>query len=338
MSRLFSSGGQSIGASASVHLLNIQCWFPLGLINLISLLSKGLPRVFSSTTIWKHQFFSVQPSFMFHSHICTWLPEKPQLWLYRPLSAKWCLWFLIHSLWLWNPMNCSPPGSSVHGDSPGKNTGVGCRALLRIFPTQGLNPGLPHWRWILCHLSHQGNPRILEWVAYPFSRRTSWPRNQTRILLHCRRILYRRILYQLNYQGSLTIQTVVGEVMSLIFNSPLRFVIAFLPKSKRLFNFMTAVTIHSDFEVQEKKVCHCFPNCHEVMGPDAMTFVFVMLSFKPAVSLSSLTLIKRLFSASSLSAIRVVSSSYLRLLIFLLTILIPACASSSLAFHMMYSA
>ena len=63
-----------------------------------------------------------------------------------------------------------------------------------------------------------------------------------------------------------------------------------------------------------------------------------MLSFKPAFSLSSYTLIKRLFSSSSLSAIRVVLSSYLRLLIFLLAILIPACDSSSLAFHMMYSA
>ena len=63
-----------------------------------------------------------------------------------------------------------------------------------------------------------------------------------------------------------------------------------------------------------------------------------MLSFKPAFSLSSFTLIKRLFSSSSLPAIRVVLSSYLRLLIFLLAILIPACDSSSLAFHMMYSA
>ena len=63
-----------------------------------------------------------------------------------------------------------------------------------------------------------------------------------------------------------------------------------------------------------------------------------MLSFKPAFSLSSFTLIKRLFSASLLFAIRVVLSAYLRLLIFLPAILIPACASSSLAFHMMYSA
>ena len=74
------------------------------------------------------------------------------------------------------------------------------------------------------------------------------------------------------------------------------------------------------------------------MGPDAMTFVFWMLSFKPTFSLSFFTFIKRPFSSSLLSAIRVVSSAYLWLLIFLPAILIPACASSSPAFHMMYSA
>ena len=64
--------------------------------------------------------------------------------------------------------DCSLPGSSVHRDSPGKNTGVGCHALLQgIFPTQGSNPGLPHCRQVLYCLSHQGGPRILEWVAYP---------------------------------------------------------------------------------------------------------------------------------------------------------------------------
>ena len=73
------------------------------------------------------------------------------------------------------------------------------------------------------------------------------------------------------------------------------------------------------------------------MGPDAMIFVFWMLSFKPTFPLSSFTFIKRLFSSSSLYAIKVVSSPYLRLLIFLLAILIPACASSRPAFHMIYS-
>ena len=57
------------------------------------------------------------------------------------------------------PMDWSPPGSSVHGGSQGKNIGVGCHALLQgIFPTQGLNPSLPYCRWILYHLSHQGSP------------------------------------------------------------------------------------------------------------------------------------------------------------------------------------
>ena len=74
------------------------------------------------------------------------------------------------------------------------------------------------------------------------------------------------------------------------------------------------------------------------MGPDAMILVFWMLSFKPAFSPSSFTFIKRLFSYSSLSAIKVVSSAYLRLLIFLPAILISACASSSPAFHLIYSA
>ena len=122
-------------------------------------------------------------------------------------------------------MDCSQPGSSVHGilqarmlelfpspddlpnpgiepmspalqvdslptELPGKpiNIGLSCHALLeRIFPTQGSNPGLPHYRLILYSLSHQESPRILGWVAYPFSRESSQPRN----------------FYQLSYQGSL---------------------------------------------------------------------------------------------------------------------------------------
>ena len=102
---------------------------------------------------------------------------------------------------------------------------------------------------------------------------------------------------------------------------------------------MAAITICSDFGAQKNKVWHYFfwfPICHEVMGLDAMIFVFWMLSFKPTFSLSY-HFIKRLFS-SLFSTIRAVSSTYLRLLIFLLAILIPVCASSSLAFLMMYSA
>ena len=63
-------------------------WFPLGLTSLLSFLSSGLSRVFSSTTVWKHQFLGAQPSLWFNSHIRVWLLEKPWLWLYGPLSPK----------------------------------------------------------------------------------------------------------------------------------------------------------------------------------------------------------------------------------------------------------
>ena len=69
---------------------------------------------------------------------------------------------------LYDPKDGSLPGSSVPGDSPGKNTGVGCHAPLQeISPNQGSNPSLPYYRWVLYHPSHQGSPRILEWVAIP---------------------------------------------------------------------------------------------------------------------------------------------------------------------------
>ena len=80
--------------------------------------------------------------------------------------------FVSESLWphvLYSPWN-----------SPGQNTGGGILSLLQgIFPTQGLKPGLLHCRWILHQLSHKVSPQIVEWVAYPFSSRSSWSRNQT---------------------------------------------------------------------------------------------------------------------------------------------------------------
>ena len=218
MSQLFPSLGQSTTAlaSASVLPMNIQDWFHLGFI---SLQSKGLSRVFSNTTVQKHQSFIAQPSLWSSSHIQTWLLEKT--------------------------------------------------------------------------------------IA-------------------------------------LTTRTFVGKVVSLLFNMLSRFVIAFLSRSKCL--LISWVQSPSAMILEPKKiksvtVSTVSPSiCHEAMGPDAMIIVFWMLNFKPTFSLSSFTFIKRLFSSSSFSAIRVVSSSYLRLLIFLLAILIPACASSSLAFCMMYFA
>ena len=73
-----------------------------------------------------------------------------------------------------------PRGPYIPWNSPGQNTGVGSLSLLQgIFPTHGSNPGFPHCRQILYQLNHQRSPRILEWVAYPFSSRPSWPRNWT---------------------------------------------------------------------------------------------------------------------------------------------------------------
>ena len=99
ISGLFSLSGQSIGVSASALVLamNIQCWYPLGLTGLISLLSKRLSKVFSSITIQNHQFFGTQPTLWSNSHISTWLLGKTQLWLYRPLLTKWCLFCNILS-------------------------------------------------------------------------------------------------------------------------------------------------------------------------------------------------------------------------------------------------
>ena len=140
---------------------------------------------------------------------------------------------------------------------------------------------------------------------------------------------------------ALTMYTFVGSDIS-AFNTLSRFVIAFLPRSRCLLISglqSLSIVILEPRKRKSATVSIVSPYiCHEVMGPDAIIFVFWMLSFHPAFSLSSFTCIKRLFSSSSLSAIRVISSAYLRLLIFLPTILIPVCDSSSLAFQIMYSA
>ena len=215
MSQLFPSDGQSIGSLASVLTINIQSWFLLGLTDLISLQSKGLSSVFSSTTVQKHQFFSTQPSLWSNSHIHRWLLEKPQLWL----------------------------------------------------------------------------------------------------------------------------DQIFGKVMFLLFNMLPRLVIAFLPKSKcLLISWLQSpsVVIWGPQKIKPVTISIGFSSIYnEMIGPDAMILVFWMFSFKPAFQLSSFTFTKRFFSASSRSAIRVVSAACLKLLIFPLEILIPACDLSSPLFHMM---
>ena len=131
---------------------------------------------------------------------------------------------------------------------------------------------------------------------------------------------------------SLTRWTFVGKVMSLLFNMLSRLVITFLPRSKHLLisrlQSPSAVILEPP-KIKSVTVSIVSPSiCHEMIGPDTIILVFRMLSFKPTFSLSFFTFIKKLFS-SSLSAIKVVSSAYLRLLIFLQAILIPACASLS---------
>ena len=120
---LFTSGGQSIGASVSASVLpmNIQSWFLLGLTGLISLLSKGLSRVFSSTTVQKHQFFSTQPSLWSSSYIHTWLLETVALtrWIFvrKVISmlfntlSRFVIAFLSRSKCLW--ISCLQPLSVV---------------------------------------------------------------------------------------------------------------------------------------------------------------------------------------------------------------------------------
>ena len=86
-------------AAASVLPKSIQDWSPLGWTGWIPLQSKGLSRVFSNTTVQKHQFFGAQPYLWSNSHIHTWLLEKPELWLDGILLAKWCLCFLCCLGW-----------------------------------------------------------------------------------------------------------------------------------------------------------------------------------------------------------------------------------------------
>ena len=199
--------------------MNIQSWSPLGLTSLIPMLSNGLSRVFSNTTVQKHQFLGAQPSVM------------------------------------------------VQFSHPYMTTG-----------------------------------KTID----------------------------------------LTIWTFVSKMMSLLFNMLFKLVIAFLPWSKHLlisWQQSPPTLILESKKVKSDTVSTFVTSiCHEVIGPDSIILIFWMLSCKPDFSLSSFTFIKRLFISSSRSGIRVESSAYLSFFIFLPAVLIPACASSSPIFHIMYSA
>ena len=140
---------------------------------------------------------------------------------------------------------------------------------------------------------------------------------------------------------NLTRWTFVGRVLSLLFNMLSRLIITFLPRTKCL--LISWLQSPSAVILEPKKIksvtASTFPPFiwHEVMGLHVIILVFWMLNCKPAFSLSSFSLIYRLFGSSSLSAIRAVSCTYRKLLIFLPAILIPDCDSSSPAFHIMHS-
>ena len=159
LSQFFTSGDQSIGVSVSVLPMNIQDWFPLGWTGWISLQSKGLSSESSPT----EQFKSI-------NSLALSLLHGPTL-------------TSIHDHWKNHSLD---------------QTDLSLSLLQGIFPTQGSNPGLPHCRRILYQLSHQGSPRILEWVACPFSSKSSQPSNRTRV--SC---IAGRFFNQLSHQGNL---------------------------------------------------------------------------------------------------------------------------------------
>ena len=212
----------------------------------------------------------------------------------------------------------------------GQSTGVSTLASVLPMNTQGWSPS----EWTGWSLAVQGT---LKSLLQHHSSKASILRGPAFFIVQLS-----HLYMTTGKTTALTRRTFVGKVMSLLLNMLSRLVITFLPRSKCvLISWLqsTSAVILEPRKIKSDTVSTVSPSIfHEVMGPDAMIFIFWMLSFKPTFSLSSFTFIKRLLSSSSLSAIRVLSSAYLRLLIFLPAILIPACTSSSPAFLMMYCA
>ena len=219
-------------------------------------------------------------------------------------------------------------------------------SCLQFFPASGSFPVLtvrwPKYCSFSTHRSREYSGLIsfrIDWLAFLEVQGTSKSLlqrpNLKASILQCSAFFMVQLSYPHMTTGktmALTKQTFVGKAMCLLFNTLSRLVIAFLPRSKCL-NFTAAVNICSDFGTQENKLCHCF-HCFPIYlswsdGTRCHDLHFWTLSFKPSFSHSSFNFIKRLFSSFSLSAIRVVSSVYLRLLIFLPAILILAWASPS---------
>ena len=155
MSQFFTSGGQSIGVSASSSVLkmNIRDWFSLGLTGWITLKSKGITRVFSNTVVQNHQFFRTQLSLWSNSHIHTWLLEKPWLWLG---SLQVTNSFMSDSLWPHEPQHIRPPYLSA---TPGVHPNP-CPLSLWCHPN--ISSSVGPFSSCLQSSHHQG---LFQWVS-----------------------------------------------------------------------------------------------------------------------------------------------------------------------------
>ena len=308
---------------------SIESWIVPMALNILYVSDRT--KKFSSTLLGSSLQFSrsvVSDSLWPHrlQHIRLPCPS-PTPWSYSnscPLS-QWCHLTISSSVGPFSYLQPFPASGSFQMSqfftSGGQSIGVSASASVLPMNIQGWFP----LRWtVWIPLQSKGLSSLLQHHSSKAS------------ILRCSAFLIVQLSHPYMTTGktiALTKQTFVGKVMSLLFNMLSRLVITFLPRSKCLlisWQQSPSAVILEPPKIKSLTVFIVSPSiCHEVMRPDAMILVFWMLNFKPTFSLSSFTFIKRLFSSSLLSAIRVVSSAYLRLLIFL-----PA----SLAFHMMYSA
>ena len=227
-------------------------WFAL--LSVLGTLKSLLQHYSSKTSIlWCYAFFMAQ-----FSH----------LYMAARRTVKWSESHSVLS------DSLQPHGLYTLWNSPSQNTGVGtCSFLQVIFPTQGLNPGLPCCRGILYQLSHQGSSIILEWAAYPFSSRSFWPRNWIRVSCIAGWFLLAELPGKPQKTIALSTCTFLCEVISLPFNALSMFVIAFLPRSKHLLITWLQSPSAVILEPKQRKsaIASTFPLLSAMMVPKALT-------------------------------------------------------------------
>ena len=290
--------------------MNIQGWFPLGLTGLISLHSKGLSRVFSNSTVQKHQFFSAQLGLSLPWSILSITFSSVQLLSRVQLSATPWIAARQASLSITNSQS-SLKLISIESVMPSSHLILGRPLLLlpSIFPSIKVfsNESVLRIRWPK-YWSFNFNISPSNEYSGLISFRMDWldlavqGTTKSFLQLHSSKasILWHSAFFMVQLSQPymttgktivLTRQTFIGEVMSLLFNMLSRLVIVFLPRSKCLLISWLQSPSAVILEARKIKFVTVFivsPSvCHEVMGSDAMILVFWMLSFKPAFSLSS---------------------------------------------------